>query len=291
MSRDKNPPRWQLDLFNSLYIIGFVLLTLAILPPIFNPLAVRRSKLWISFMFACIIDSLSFLLLVGQQLGPEPPHGLCLFQAGLIHAVPAHATYAGVAFVLDMYFTLRSSLCHSPTPKWISANRVPFLLALPTVVFAGLSILSFAIGLHDPSTVRREPNHMFCHISTGVPTIASAVLSGTAILLAVGFETHAVIMLYRDWHATPNEKTGARQTHAHMGSLIRIALFTLFTLLGLAISLSAMFYSHTNSGVEWNIMLPILPTIVAVLFGAQKDILLGWRFWKRDSKAPQLEAV
>jgi hypothetical protein len=80
--------QWQLDLFNSLYFIGLIFLTIVILPPIFSR-NVLRSPLWFAFMGSWMLYCFSFLLLVGQQLGPEPPFGICLFQAALVHAVPA----------------------------------------------------------------------------------------------------------------------------------------------------------------------------------------------------------
>ncbi|KAJ6581574.1 hypothetical protein B0H19DRAFT_1115891 [Mycena capillaripes] len=235
-----------------------------------------------SWMLYCF----SFLLLVGRQIGPEPPFGLCIFQAALIHAVPSLATIAGVCFVIDLYCTLRLSLLRT---DWIPTKRTPMLLTLPIVSFFALFFLSLVIGLQDHTTVNREPNNMFCHINTGLPTLVSAILSGWSSFIAIGVEIAAAIMLYRN-----SAQLSAHKSHSappiQRGMLIRISLFSLLTLLGLSLSAIMLFHVH-ESDVKWNILLPILPPLAAILFGTQRDIILGWRFWKYNSKAPQVEAV
>ncbi|KAJ7170506.1 hypothetical protein C8R43DRAFT_981990 [Mycena crocata] len=283
-------PRWQLDLFNSLYFIGLVLLAVVIMPPIFSR-NVRRSPLWFAFIASWMLYCFSFLILVGRQLGPEPPFELCIFQASLIHATPAYATLTGVCFIIDVFFTLRLSV--SPmTSHWIPKRRTSFLLALPGITFLSLFILSLVIGLQDHSSVNREPNNMFCHINTGLPTLVSAILSGWSIFIAIGSEIAAAIMLHRNWANVPLSKAQSSDSHIALGMLIRIALFSLLTLLGLSLSVVMLFHLH-ESDIKWNILLPILPTLAAILFGAQPDIILGWRFWKfkQISKAPPVGEV
>ncbi|KAJ7116063.1 hypothetical protein C8R44DRAFT_794053 [Mycena epipterygia] len=279
------PDRWSLDFFNSLYFIGLGLLAIVILPPLLSR-NVSRGPLWFCFMGSWMLYCVSFLLIVGRQLGPEPPFGLCLFQAALIHAAPAFATLTGVCFIVDVYFALQ--LAMSPKSQWVPKRRTPFLLALPIVVFFVLFFLSLAIGLQNHSNVNREPNNMFCHINTGLPTLVSAILSGSSIFIAIGLEAAAVIVMYHNWATFP--RYNASDPHIAPGMLIRISLFSLLTLLGLSLSAIMLFHVH-ESDVKWNILLPILPNIAAILFGTQRDILLGWRFWKHESKAAQAGAV
>ncbi|KAJ7180729.1 hypothetical protein C8R46DRAFT_592053 [Mycena filopes] len=276
-------PQWVLALFNSLYFVGFVLLAIVILPPLFAR-NVHRSKLWFAFMGSWMVYCLSFLLLLGRQFGPAPPFGLCLFQASLIHAVPAFATLTGVCFIVDIYCAMRLSMMPS---SWIPIRRTAFLMALPLVAFFGIVLISLVSGLQDHRNVSREPNNMFCHINTGLPTLVSAVLSIWSIFVAVVFE----ILIYSFSHRTslPSKgpSTKARlDAHIAPGMLVRISLFSLLTLLGLALSAIMVFHVH-EPDVKWNILLPILPTLAAVLFGAQRDILLGWRFWKHETRAAQ----
>jgi len=285
-------PRSKLNLFNALYGIGLVLLALVILPPIFSR-TVRRTGLWFAFIASWMLYCFAFLLLVGHQVGPQPAFWLCLFQAAMIHAVPAFATLTGVCFIVDIYFTLRITVVGNSA--WIPRRRAPFLLAVPIVVFLSVFFLSIGIGLTDRTTVGREENNMFCHINTGLPTIVSSILSGWSIVIALVIEISAAIMLYRNWHRTPfhkakNADASPLDPQLTQGMLIRISLFSVLTLLGL--SLSAMMLFHMReSDVKWNILLPILPTLAAILFGSQRDILMGWCFWRRGEKGPQVGSV
>jgi len=275
----------QLSVFNTLFTIGLILLTLVMLPPVFSRNA-RRSPLWFTFMGSWLLYCVSGLLLVGNQLGPDPPFALCLVQASLIHSVPTLGSIAGVCFIIDLYLTLRFSLYRS---YWIPLRRTPTLLAFPAIGFFALTWLSLGIGLQDHTTVNRLQN-MFCHINTGLPTLVGAILSGWSIAIAIGVEIAAALLLYRNRPRLQGEKSTESGPPIARSMVIRILLFSLLTVLGLALS-AVMLFHFDDTDIKGNFMLPILPIMVAVLFGAQKDIILGWRFWKHESKAAPAEAV
>ncbi|KAJ6581575.1 hypothetical protein B0H19DRAFT_1061114 [Mycena capillaripes] len=181
------------------------------------------------FMGSWMIYCISFLLLAGRQFGPEPPFGLCIFQAALIHAVPS----------LGWSLLRSGSLLH--------LENFTVALELETCE-ADID------GLPDYTTVERERNHMFCHINTGLPTLVSAILSGWGIIIAVGVEIAAAIMLFRN-SALLSPKT-LPDPRVVRGMLIRISLFSLLTLLGLSFSAIKLFHVH-ESDIKWNILLPI----------------------------------
>ncbi|KAJ7654422.1 hypothetical protein DFH06DRAFT_1202375 [Mycena polygramma] len=295
MQLDVTPTFQQLNAFNSLLVAGLILLVVVILPPIFAR-NVRRTPLWFAFIGSWLLYCVSCLLLVGRQLGPDPPFKLCLFQAALIHAVPALATVSGVCFIVDVYCAMRISLLQS---YWIPVRRTVVLLTLPTLAFLSVFILSLAIGLQDHTTVSRELNRSFCHINTGLPTLVSSVLSGWAIFIAIGVEIAAGIMLYRNGALNSLKQPQSEKLHPEKprseppiarGMMIRISLFSLLTVIELIVS--AIMLSHfQNSYLTSNFFLPFLPILVALMFGTQRDILMGWRFWKHDSKAPPEGAV
>ncbi|KAF7356542.1 hypothetical protein MVEN_00987800 [Mycena venus] len=278
----------QLSVFNSLFTVGLVLLVVVIGPAIFSR-NVRRSPLWFAFMGSWLFYCISGLLLVGHQLGPDPPFGICLFQAALIHSVPTLGTVAGACFIVDLYCTLRVALLRS---YWIPMRRTPTLLAFPAVAFLFLFFLSLGIGLQDHTTVNRVQS-MFCHVNTGLPTLVGAILSGFAMLIAIGIEIAAAIMIFRNRRILTAEKKSPlepSQPPIARSMVIRIFMFSLLTVLGLGLSTTMLFH-FADTDIQGNYMLPILPLMVAVLFGAQRDIILGWRFWKQESKAPQVGAV
>ncbi|KAK7025246.1 hypothetical protein R3P38DRAFT_1065009 [Favolaschia claudopus] len=265
----------QLTIFNSLFILGLILLVGVILPPIFSP-NVRRSPLWFTFMGSWLLYCVSCLLLIGNQLGPDPPFGLCLFQAALIHSMPSLATICGVCFIVDVYCIMRISLLHS---YWIPMRRTLPLLAFPVVSFIFLFFLSVGIGLQDHSTVGRVQN-MFCRINTGLPTLLSAILSAFALLVAIAVDVAAVVLLYRVTPPSTSEKSPDTKPPIARGMLIRIFIFSLLTLFGLGLNAS-VFFHYSDTDVRGNMLIALLPILMAVLFGAQRDILTGWWFWRR----------
>lgn len=84
---DVDAVRLLANLYNGLFISGLVLLA-ALLIPAFLSAKVTRMRIWyavnISLMWYCA----SFLLLMGRQIGPDPPFELCVIQAALTYAAP-----------------------------------------------------------------------------------------------------------------------------------------------------------------------------------------------------------
>jgi hypothetical protein len=74
-----------LALYNALEIFGLVSLCAVLLTAIFSS-KVQRTATWFSFINAWIFSCLGHLVLLGQQTGPQPEFGLCLFQAAVIYA-------------------------------------------------------------------------------------------------------------------------------------------------------------------------------------------------------------
>ncbi|KAJ7170741.1 hypothetical protein C8R43DRAFT_65053 [Mycena crocata] len=72
-------------IFNFLAAGGFVLLLATLLPAVLSS-SVHRSKTWFSMIISWIVYAISYLLIVGHQLGPEPPRGVCAIQMLLIYA-------------------------------------------------------------------------------------------------------------------------------------------------------------------------------------------------------------
>ncbi|KAF7370542.1 hypothetical protein MSAN_00686400 [Mycena sanguinolenta] len=293
----------ELNVFNSLFTVALVLLTIVILPAIFSR-NVRRNALWFTFIGSWLLYCVSGLLLVGHQLGPDPPFGICLLQAALIHSVPTLGSVAGGCFIVDVIVfhteTLPVALvldtnethANGDYPSYLqdTNSSFPQLLAFPAFAFFSLFWLSLGIGLQDHTTVNRVQN-MFCHINTGLPTLVGSLLSGFSIAVAIAVEIAAGIMIYTSRPTLSDAKSPSDSNQPiARGMVIRICLFSLLTVLGLVLS-AVMLFHFNDTDIQGNFLLPILPILVAILFGAQRDIILGWRFWKHESKASQIEAV
>lgn len=73
--------------FNVVQIIGLVMLGAVLLTACLVK-DVKRSSAWYLFMATWLFYTAAHLLLAGQQIGPNPMFGLCLFQASLIYSTP-----------------------------------------------------------------------------------------------------------------------------------------------------------------------------------------------------------
>jgi hypothetical protein len=73
--------------FNSLAIAGFLFLAAVLAPALFNKNILRQAT-WFSLVVAWMVYALAYLLIADQQLGSEPPFGLCFLQMSLIYSVP-----------------------------------------------------------------------------------------------------------------------------------------------------------------------------------------------------------
>lgn len=74
--------------FDVLQIVGFLLLVPVVLTAWRSP-RVQRTSTWFAFVLSWVLSSVAFVIIVGQQTGPAPMAGVCLFQAALIYATPA----------------------------------------------------------------------------------------------------------------------------------------------------------------------------------------------------------
>jgi hypothetical protein len=80
--------------------LGFVGLAAVLITVLVCP-RVRRNGPWLNFLLACVLYSLSYLLLAfaGQQSGPQPDFGLCLAQAVLTYGAPPLYVHSSHFFV------------------------------------------------------------------------------------------------------------------------------------------------------------------------------------------------
>ncbi|KAJ7756506.1 hypothetical protein DFH07DRAFT_481743 [Mycena maculata] len=131
--------------FDVLHALALVFLVAMLLPALLSG-SVQRMKTWFNLIFACIIYSISFILLIGHQSGPEPPYALCVFQGGLIYAAPPAIAAAGFAFVFELYLKLSSTLRASE----INGRFITMLLLIPPLAHVIVFwVAIFASSVHN----------------------------------------------------------------------------------------------------------------------------------------------
>ncbi|KAJ8473636.1 hypothetical protein ONZ45_g16221 [Pleurotus djamor] len=170
--------------FNAVQITGLVLLLLVILTSWLSP-KVKRSIPWYNIIISWIFSAFSFLLIIGKQMGPEPPFGLCLLQSIFIYAAPSMNACVCLCFAMELFFSVSSATNRqSASRKWRF-----FIIFLPYIVPALVIIEALALGLTHRQTVKRTLDGMYCHLEMPTPSLITGgivVFVMIAVLPVVG---------------------------------------------------------------------------------------------------------
>jgi len=156
----------EIEVFNVLQIVAF-LLHGAILFTALLSSNVRRTPTWFGLIASWMVFTLSNFLIVGQQIGPDPGFWICLTQAGLIYAAPVLCGFCGVAFILQLYFTVSNIF----KAAQICTKRVCFLLLAPPILYALIFAEVLVQGLLNPKLVQRDETGMYCHLTSKMAPI------------------------------------------------------------------------------------------------------------------------
>ncbi|KAF8656281.1 hypothetical protein AX16_002717 [Volvariella volvacea WC 439] len=269
--------------YNVFEILGLVTLIPVILTAWFSR-RVQRATTWFPFMASWIATTVAYSLLMGQQIGPPPNPGVCLFQASLIYATPALTATTAVAFLCQVFFSIYSAVKHGK-PSTVARSRLLFIS--PVVVFFVIAIYVLVMGAQNPGNVNRSPSGMYCHLSDGKTTKISAVLVIIAMTVVTTFEVATAILLYRNWAAF--RRLRPSEHNVSLSVLIRVSIFTFLPFFTLVISLLAFNRSRSEESQKLNLAIATLPLLAALVFGTQKDILCAW--FRRPFNGPSRDSV
>lgn len=269
-------------IFDVLQILALVLLFAMLLPALLAR-SVQRMKTWFNLIVACIIYCISFLLLMGRQSGPEPPFALCVFQAGLIYAAPATVAAAGLAFVVELYLRLSSTLAVTE----VKGRRITLLLFLSPFAHLIVFWVSIFTGLSQPvgdngfPIVQRSSSGLYCNINSSVPTTITGVTVILFLALMIIMEVYTVVYLVR-------RRSGFRGIRLPSGTFplplfIRTASYTLAGGLGIILVDVLMNSAAASSSSPFVVLdlMAIIPLSVALVFGSQMDIIGVYLFWRK----------
>jgi len=279
--------------YDVLYVAGSALMTLLLVAsdlrrknvlrgPKLDHNDVRRPSMWFTAVGSWIAFSISFCLLLGNQIGPPPPHGICLTQAIFIYSSPVFCAFSAVAFLLQVHLSMsRPRGCPLPTLYQLALYAIAFLVPL------GIVLEALVLGLIHPSWVQRAQNGMYCNFSSGIWKISGGLVL-CALIAVLVLEVMISLSFLRAAQASRkasqalvdtleiNIEEFHRQTiSGHV--LVRILGFTLCVLVAISCSLIQYlpYRIHIHFGTV-NIVQATLPCCAALIFGTQKDI---WKVW------------
>ncbi|KAF9066901.1 hypothetical protein BDP27DRAFT_1329658 [Rhodocollybia butyracea] len=146
--------------------------------------SIVRMMTWFALIISCWLSCISFLLLVGHQVGGDPSFSLCLFQAGMIYAAPPSAAAAALAFVIEIYLRLTTFM----TQTLVNNRIITSLLFLPAVTHQVVFWIAIFTGLSNQEAVQPNPQKMFCRINAELPPAVTGVTVITFVVIMIMVE-------------------------------------------------------------------------------------------------------
>jgi len=232
----------------------------------------KRHPIWFSFCISWIAFGISyvFLLIAGQQYKQPPARIPCTIQAALVYAAPFLVMGTSLGLITHLLLNVLSALAQLSKKKTYR-TFINILVTLPWMVWVAVFVGVIVFGLSHERQVALSPNGTFCVIQdSSIPkvTAVSATIASTAI---IGVEFAIAILLYRN-RAIVN---------IFSQSLAMAVRILIFTILGFgALSVGLVFTITRTRGVQFDLIIAILPPAAALTFGTQLDLLRGWVFWK-----------
>lgn len=134
--------RKDITIFNFFASLGVISIIAVLAPALFSP-RIKRSATWYGELTSWLVYSVSYILLFGHQLGPKPPpHGLCMFQAVLVYAMPplyASSVELGASLIIQL--GVRLQLCALPL-MYAFNGCVPLAMALGDTLLVSPQVIN-----------------------------------------------------------------------------------------------------------------------------------------------------
>ncbi|KAF7312379.1 hypothetical protein MIND_00251200 [Mycena indigotica] len=271
-----------LAVYNFLQIFGFMIVLITLIIAWISP-GVHRSRVWYSFMLSWLFFCLSYFMLAGSQVGPEPPASVCLVQAALIYAGPVLTSAGTLSVMLHMYLILWSVFKNKARP---SKRQITMIQVYPYIVGLLTLIIALGIGLAHPSIAARDDTGFYCHYTSSIQPTITAVVVLLTVLVMISFEAKTALLLYRNW-------TAFRKFHSQDGIslalIVRLSIFSILPMVAGGLTALSFFTQSTVNGAKTHLATAILPSAAGFIFGTQNDILRGLMFWKPKAESDETE--
>ncbi|KAJ7585065.1 hypothetical protein C8J56DRAFT_141799 [Mycena floridula] len=262
------------SIFLGLHAAGLVLLTAVFLTALLSS-SIYRMSTWFMFIFSYMFYCTSYLLLGGHNCDSIPPATLCNIQGGLVYAAPVLASFSTLSYVLEIFAGLMKHIRHTKVPP----TYIVWLRTVPYVVSAVVLFEALLVALvHE---VTPNSDHMYCHITSKIPSTVTAIVIVFPLLGVVILQGLIAVMLSKHW--TSFRKLSKRAPDLlSFSALLRIGGFSILmpaivTILIVASSVESARHPNSSShSPGWDFVVPTLPLIAALVFGTQKDMLKVW---------------
>ncbi|KAF8528595.1 hypothetical protein JB92DRAFT_2863353 [Gautieria morchelliformis] len=279
-----------------LQLAGQVTLPILIATLLFHKRIARRNPTVINL---CIVWTLATippeLLFYTGRYNETPSTMLCLFQASMISAMPPMAATAYLAVVVHAG-TVLHEIIHSHIPRPFALDlRMIVLLSSPYISFFTFSLYIAVVGARNPDDVVR--GLFVCEVlnhNLSFPVFSFTVVVAALTLIA---QFWVSVMFYRNYLARRRRRTyGSRTSKRPLRELssvdiqllIRMVAYTIFEIVVMVASISAIFNPELNAGT---LLLATPPIAVFLIFSTSRDIFQAWfPCFFRNRSGPALDS-
>ncbi|KAJ7048051.1 hypothetical protein C8F01DRAFT_1198154 [Mycena amicta] len=237
-----------LILFNFFQISVFFSLLLVMLTAWCSP-KVHRTLSWYLFIASWMVFCVSYFLIAGQQVGPEPPFAVCVTQAALIYASPPLTACASLAFLVQLYNTVTGILREHKAP-----STPKILYFAPLVIYLLVFVEALTLGISKPGEVSRNDSGSFCHLTNSVQAKISAIVVIIAMITMLNYEVLIALVFYRNWGTFRRLPIRSRNAIS-LTLAVRVSIFSFMPMLGLGTGLAGQVSSAALRFLEPNPML------------------------------------
>jgi len=186
---------------------------------------------------------------------------------------------AGTTLALALQLWL--NVCPLPASRRIctisSRHHDLTLIVFPYVVPLIEFFSSLGYAARHPEQATLTNSGMFCGLNHSLPGKISTIYSALLMIPTVFVECMILQHIYRNWYKSSYNK--GRDTFAMM---IRFALFTLFGIVGVIVSVLNLTVEADSAVV--NILESLPPMSFVFIFGLQEDLVHVWLFWRQKPR-------
>ncbi|KAL4259351.1 hypothetical protein AB1N83_007374 [Pleurotus pulmonarius] len=265
-------------IFDFTQIFGFILLVIVLLSAWLSK-TVHRSRAWFNFLFTWTLSCISYLVILGQQAGEEPPFSVCLLQAMLVYAAPPLTVTAGLCYLIEMWLVVTNT-GPSSRKEGTSHRDYRAIIAAPYIVHFIVCTEILILGLTHRDLVKRNGTSTYCHLETELPAYITSGVTICGILIAMVFFICTIIYIRK--HLAASRLVPGQRVLNVQKMIIRFGIFSILPVLGLLLSVIQV--TVMSSGISdgiLNIATGTLPAEAALVFGTQTDIMRVWWFWRK----------
>ncbi|PBK72476.1 hypothetical protein ARMSODRAFT_954181 [Armillaria solidipes] len=155
-----------------------------------------------------------------------------------------------------------------------------WLILGPYLIGLGFFLGVLVSGIRQPSLVHKARD--YCDSASHFPSKASALVVALATTAVIIISVFVSVQLYRNRRRLGYDAL-------HVTAAIRVILFGIVGFLGFVIS--AVYIINWDVGLEFDIILALVPNFGVVIFGSQADIMRAWIALLKRTVTPALRPL